>query len=67
MDIRDSKVLVLGGYGLVGTAVCRELLTRFGIEADGLVVECRGMGAGSCVIDVSPALGRTTPIDVEAA
>lgn len=28
MDIRNSKVLVLGGYGLVGTAVCRELLTR---------------------------------------
>ena len=28
MDIRDKKVLVLGGYGLVGTAVCRELLDR---------------------------------------
>lgn len=28
MDIRGSGVLVLGGYGLVGTAVCRELLTR---------------------------------------
>ena len=28
MDIQGSKVLVLGGYGLVGTAVCRELLTR---------------------------------------
>ena len=26
MDIRNKKVLVLGGYGLVGTAVCRELL-----------------------------------------
>jgi len=28
VDIQGSKVLVLGGYGLVGTAVCRELLTR---------------------------------------
>jgi hypothetical protein len=28
VDIRGSKVLVLGGYGLVGTAVCRQLLTR---------------------------------------
>ena len=28
MDIQGSKILVLGGYGLVGTAVCRELLTR---------------------------------------
>jgi hypothetical protein len=26
VDIRDKKVLVLGGYGLVGMAVCRELL-----------------------------------------
>jgi hypothetical protein len=26
--IENSKVLVLGGYGLVGTAVCRELLRR---------------------------------------
>ena len=26
MDIQDKKVLVLGGYGLVGTAVCREFL-----------------------------------------
>lgn len=26
MDILEKKVLVLGGYGLVGTAVCRELL-----------------------------------------
>ncbi len=28
MDIQGSKILVLGGYGLVGTAVCRELLAR---------------------------------------
>ena len=28
MNIEGSKVLVLGGYGLVGVAVCRELLTR---------------------------------------
>ncbi len=28
MIIEDKKVLVLGGYGLVGTAVCRELLER---------------------------------------
>lgn len=28
MNIEDRKILVLGGYGLVGTAVCRELLTR---------------------------------------
>jgi hypothetical protein len=28
VNIEGSKVLVLGGYGLVGTAVCRELLTR---------------------------------------
>jgi len=28
VDIQGSKILVLGGYGLVGTAVCRELLTR---------------------------------------
>lgn len=26
MDIEGKRVLVLGGYGLVGTAVCRELL-----------------------------------------
>lgn len=28
MNIEGRKVLVLGGYGLVGTAVCRELLAR---------------------------------------
>ena len=28
MNIANRKVLVLGGYGLVGTAVCRELLER---------------------------------------
>ena len=28
MDIGGQKVLVLGGYGLVGMAVCRELLPR---------------------------------------
>ncbi len=28
MQIEGRKVLVLGGYGLVGTAVCRELLAR---------------------------------------
>ena len=28
MDIKGHKVLVLGGYGLVGIAVCRELLPR---------------------------------------
>ncbi len=28
MDIQGKKVLVLGGYGLVGMAVCRELLAR---------------------------------------
>ena len=26
MDIQGKHVLVLGGYGLVGTAVCREIL-----------------------------------------
>lgn len=28
MRIQGSKVLALGGYGMVGTAVCRELLSR---------------------------------------
>ena len=28
MNIEGTKVLVLGGYGLVGLAVCRELLER---------------------------------------
>lgn len=28
MDVQGKKVLVLGGYGMVGTAVCRELLVR---------------------------------------
>ncbi len=28
MNIANRKVLVLGGYGLVGTAVCRQLLER---------------------------------------
>jgi hypothetical protein len=28
LNIANRKVLVLGGYGLVGTAVCRELLAR---------------------------------------
>ena len=28
MNIEGKKVLVLGGYGLVGMAVCRELLDR---------------------------------------
>jgi hypothetical protein len=28
LQIEGRKILVLGGYGLVGTAVCRELLTR---------------------------------------
>ena len=28
MNIENRKILVLGGYGLVGTAVCRELLQR---------------------------------------
>lgn len=26
MDIEGRKILVLGGYGLVGMAVCRELI-----------------------------------------
>ncbi len=28
MNIEGKKILVLGGYGLVGTAMCRELLAR---------------------------------------
>lgn len=28
MNIANRKILVLGGYGLVGTAVCREILKR---------------------------------------
>jgi len=28
LNIENRKILVLGGYGLVGTAVCRELLQR---------------------------------------
>lgn len=28
MNLENRKILVLGGYGLVGTAVCRELLVR---------------------------------------
>ena len=28
MNLENRKILVLGGYGLVGTAVCRELLLR---------------------------------------
>jgi hypothetical protein len=28
LNIENRKILVLGGYGLVGMAVCRELLTR---------------------------------------
>ena len=28
MNVENRKILVLGGYGLVGMAVCRELLTR---------------------------------------
>jgi hypothetical protein len=28
LNIENRKILVLGGYGLVGTAVCRELLER---------------------------------------
>jgi len=28
VDLQGSKILVLGGYGLVGTAVCRGLLSR---------------------------------------
>jgi FlaA1/EpsC-like NDP-sugar epimerase len=28
VDVQGKKVLVLGGYGMVGTAVCRELLVR---------------------------------------
>ena len=28
MNIHDKKILVLGGFGLVGMAVCRELLVR---------------------------------------
>ena len=28
LNIENRKILVLGGYGLVGTAVCRELLAR---------------------------------------
>lgn len=28
MMLRDAKIMVLGGWGLVGTAVCRNLLSR---------------------------------------
>ena len=28
MDIKGRRVLVLGGFGMVGSAVCRELLER---------------------------------------
>jgi len=26
MQIKDSKILILGGYGLVGTAICHALM-----------------------------------------
>jgi len=48
-------------------AACQELLTQFGLEGEALVVECRGMGAQKCVIDVSPAARRSSPVDAEAA
>jgi hypothetical protein len=39
MGVRDRSVLVLGGHGLVGLAVCRELLRR---RPGRLVVSARG-------------------------
>lgn len=38
MDIKGSKVLVLGGWGLVGTAVCKRLVER---EASEIIVLSR--------------------------
>ncbi|MGE4054259.1 MAG: hypothetical protein AB7F99_05615 [Vicinamibacterales bacterium] len=48
-------------------AACQGLLMQFGLEAEATVVECRGMGATTCVIEVAPAARQSSPVDVEAA
>ncbi|HTG32586.1 MAG TPA: short-chain dehydrogenase [Thermoanaerobaculia bacterium] len=62
MNIENRKILVLGGYGLVGTAVCRELLSRrpreiqihsLRIEESQKAVEELRGEAGSTVLSVS--------------
>jgi hypothetical protein len=62
LNIENRKILVLGGYGLVGTAVCRELLSRrpreiqihsLRIEESQKAVEELRGEAGSTVLSVS--------------
>jgi hypothetical protein len=62
LNLENRKILVLGGYGLVGTAVCRELLARhpreiqihsLRIEESRKAVEELQQEAGATVLSVS--------------
>lgn len=48
-------------------AACARLFLEFGVEAEALVVECRGMGRAACVIDVAPGDRSKPPVGAEAA
>ncbi len=54
MDVEDKRILVLGGAGLVGTAVCRELLTA---RPAALIVASRQQNrAEACAAGLQSAL-----------
>lgn len=57
MNIEDRKILVLGGYGLVGTAVCRELLSRRPRELQ--IHSLRLAEAEEAKAELAPEAGKT--------
>ncbi|HEX2163645.1 MAG TPA: short-chain dehydrogenase [Thermoanaerobaculia bacterium] len=57
MDLQGRKVLVLGGYGMVGTAVCRELLVRRPREIQ--IHSLREEEARSAAGELAPEAGDT--------
>ncbi len=58
MDIEGRKILVLGGYGLVGMAVCRELIACRAGEIQ--IHSLRSEEAESAREELAPEAGSTT-------
>lgn len=58
MNIENRKILVLGGYGLVGMAVCRELLLRKPREIQ--IHSLRLEESEKAAAELAPEAGETT-------
>jgi hypothetical protein len=72
VEIRQSVFCVVrrpGARPLCGyyAAACARLLTEFGLPADAVVVECRGMGQPACVIGLAAQAHTSSPAGAAAA